>query len=107
MGIQTALLINENEDLIRVGATEYPLSVKLPDTFPKWNHALAVNYYPFLPVQQTFKSDMALIATDYLQFTDALSLHSSKVMLLTNQFRKRCKRMSRTPVRVHNRRLFQ
>ena len=55
--LELALVINENEDLIRVGATIYPLTVHIKSMPPDVRRDVHERF-PYVPFQQEFTSDM-------------------------------------------------
>lgn len=98
-----ALLVNENEDLIRVNATEYPLNIRIK-TLPLFVNRDIQSRFPYVPFQQEFTSEMFLTSTKSIFCVDALSLYTVKVGLL-------CKwdpeSHTKIPIRrIHNRRIF-
>lgn len=101
--LELALIINENEDLIRVGATIYPLTVRIKSMPIFVCHDLQ-SRFPYVPFQQEFTSEMFLTATDTIHLVDPMALYMTKVGLL-------CKwdpeSHTKVPIRrVHNRRVF-
>ena len=100
--LELALVINENEDLIRIGATIYPLTVRIK-SMPKYVCRDMQTRFPYVPFQQVFTSDMFLTATDTIYLVDPMALYMTKVGLL-------CKwdpeSHTKVPIRVHNRRIF-
>ena len=101
--LEIALLINENEDLIRVNATCYPLKVRIKD------HPIFVKYdlqekYPYVPFQQDFASEMYLTATDSVYLVDPLALYMTKASLVCQWSPDS---HTKVPIRkLHNRRIF-
>ena len=65
--LELALVINENEDLIRVGATIYPLTVHIKSMPPDVCRDVHERF-PYVPFQQEFTSDMFLTAIDTVQY---------------------------------------
>ena len=101
--LEIALIINENEDLIRIGITCYPLNVRIK-SMPIFVCHDVQKRFPYVPFQQEFTSDMFLTATDTVYLVDPMALYMTKVGLL-------CKwdpeSHTKVPIRrVHNRRIF-
>ena len=101
--LELALVINENEDLIRIGATIYPLTVRIKIMSPDVCRDMYTRF-PYVPFQQVFTSDMFLTATDTVCLVDPMALYMTKVGLL-------CKwdpeSHTKVPIRrIHNRRIF-
>lgn len=101
--LELALVINENEDLIRVGATIYPLTVRIKSMPPDVCRDVHMRF-PYVPFQQEFASDMFLTVKDTIQLMDPMALYMTKVGLL-------CKwdpeSHTKVPIRrIHNRRIF-
>ena len=101
--LELALVINENEDLIRIGATIYPLTVRIKSMSAYVCRDVHTRF-PYVPFQQVFTSDMFLTATDTVYLVDPMALYMTKVGLL-------CKwdpeSHTKVPIRrVHNRRIF-
>ena len=100
--LELALVINENEDLIRVGATMYPLTVRIK-SIPKYVCRDVHTRFPYVPFHQEFTSDMFLTAIDTVYLVDPMALYMTKVGLL-------CKwdpeSHTKVPIRIHNRRIF-
>ena len=100
--LELALVINENEDLIRVGATIYPLTVHIKSMPPDVCRDMYTRF-PYVPFQQEFTSDMFLTAIDTVYLVDPMALYMTKVGLL-------CKwdpeSHTKVPIRrIHNRRI--
>ena len=101
--LELALVINENEDLIRIGATIYPLTVRIKIMSPDVCRDMYTRF-PYVPFRQVFTSDMFLTATDTVYLVDPMALYMTKVGLL-------CKwepeSHTKVPIRrIHNRRIF-
>lgn len=100
--LELALVINENEDLIRIGATIYPLTVRIK-SMPAFVCRDVHKRFPYVPFQQEFTSDMFLTAIDTVYLVDPMALYMTKVGLL-------CKwdpeSHTKVPIRIHNRRIF-
>ena len=102
--LELALVINENEDLIRIGATIYPLTVRIK-SMPSYVCRDVHTRFPYVPFQQEFTSDMFLTAIDTVYLVDPMALYMTKVGLL-------CKwdpeSHTKVPIRrIHNRRIFE
>ena len=101
--LELALVINENEDLIRIGATIYPLTVRIK-SMPTYVCRDVQTRFPYVPFQQVFTSDMFLTATNTICLVDPMILYITKVGLL-------CKwnpeSHTKVPIRrIHYRRIF-
>ena len=102
--LELALVINENEDLIRIGATIYPLTVRIK-SMPKYVCRDVHTRFPYVPFHKEFTSDMFLTVKDTIQLMDPMALYMTKVGLL-------CKwdpeSHTKVPIRrIHNRRIFE
>lgn len=101
--LELALVINENEDLIRIGATIYPLTVRIK-SMPSYLCRDVQTRFPYVPFHQEFTSDLFLTVTDTVYLMDPMALYMTKVGLL-------CKwdpeSHTKVPIRrIHNRRIF-
>ena len=101
--LELALVINENEDLIRIGATIYPLTVRIKSMSAYVCRDVHTRF-PYVPFHKEFNSDMFLTVKDTIQLMDPMALYMTKVGLL-------CKwdpeSRTKAPIRrIHNRRIF-
>ena len=101
--LELALVINENEDLIRIGATIYPLTVRIKSMSAFVCQDVHTRF-PYVPFHKEFTSDMFLTVKDTIQLVDPMALYMTKVGLL-------CKwepeSHTKVPIRrIHNRRIF-
>ena len=100
--LELALVINENEDLIRIGATIYPLTVRIKSMSAFVCRDVHTRF-PYVPLHKEFTSDMFLTVKDTIQLMDPMALYMTKVGLL-------CKwepeSHTKVHIRIHNRRIF-
>ena len=101
--LELALVINENEDLIRIGATIYPLTVRIKSMSAFICRDVHTRF-PYVSFHKEFTSDMFLTVKDTIQLVDPMALYMTKVGLL-------CKwepeSHTKVPIRrIHNRRIF-
>lgn len=101
--LRLALLIAENEDLIKIGAVHYPLDINVDKIPPFLIGNIEVNF-PYVPFTCKFTSDMMLVARRCIRLENTMSLQTCKIGLL-------CELDYSTeadvPLRVHNRRIFE
>ena len=101
--LKLALVINENEDLIRVGVAVYPLTVRIK-SIPAFVCQDVQKRFPYVPFRQEFTSNMFLTATYTVYLVDPMALYMTKVGLLCNWDPES---HTKVPIRrIHNRRIF-
>lgn len=100
--LRIALLIAENEDLIKVGAARYPVYVHLDNIKPYMVNNIE-SEYNYIHVRSIFNSDMMLYGSKVINLCNNLYLQLVKQGLLLN-----CQDWKDVPIRSHNNReMFQ